>query len=97
MLSGYDLRKHLMMVGGREISKKEKKNEKKIHSSANLSGTNLVKTQGGKPMSRFPELYHSHFPFAEALLSKSGLSRFVFEVSKSHTHTRARTRSVGLL
>jgi len=29
VLSGYDLRKHLMMVGGREISKKEKKNEKK--------------------------------------------------------------------
>ena len=29
MLSGYDLRKHLMMVGGREISKKEKKMKKK--------------------------------------------------------------------
>jgi len=68
----------------------QKKLEKKIHSSANLSGTNLVKTQGGKAVSRFPELCHSHFPFAEALLSKSGLSRFVFEVSKSHTHTCAR-------
>jgi len=83
--------------------KKKKTSEKIIHSSANLSGTNLVKTPGGKPVSSFPELYHSHFPFAEALLPKSGLSRLVFEVSMSlslslshtHTHARARARARG--